>query len=154
MMDRFRTVLRTALVWAMLPLTAFSGAPRSFCLCSNGDVKLFCKGSKAERTCCQSAATSQNKSVRHSCCHRPAPSPEPGTTCLTATCRCTALIALPDTPPKLDRTALPDIDLATNEIVSETVGALPTTGDLALAVDALTPGSRRDLITLLSRLVI
>lgn len=41
-MSHLRTRLSAVVVWGMMPLAAWAGAPSSGCLCASGQFKLFC----------------------------------------------------------------------------------------------------------------
>jgi hypothetical protein len=152
------TTLRTALLWAMLPLTAFSGSPRYICLCSTGGLKQFCRGAASESSCPvdmagTAALRAGRPSAHHSCCQRRA-SADSQTTCGTAECRCTPVVALPDTPPKAEPASAPTVDLATHEIRDDSFVAMRSSQSLAAGLENSPPEVSLDLLAMLSRLVI
>lgn len=54
-MKHQRTLRRTFLVWAMLPLMVSSTSPRSVCCCAIGGLKCCCNGAQGEHSCCSDA---------------------------------------------------------------------------------------------------
>ncbi len=80
-MQAAKTYLRTALLWALIPLTVFAARPVGGCLCASGEYKLFCpakllgissgnldstNNSACVRTCC--ALPKHEKPVVEPCC--------------------------------------------------------------------------------------
>lgn len=68
-----RTVI--ALVWALVPLTAFGSLPRMGCICANGEHKIFCerhrsRDGKARCVCCHGPATTGGFSGEKACCRQ------------------------------------------------------------------------------------
>jgi len=74
--------LRSALLWAMIPLTLFASRPVTGCTCASGEYKLFCMAhvlhgkavhdSNGNSTQCEKACCSQHKNVTDSapCCQK------------------------------------------------------------------------------------
>lgn len=157
-MNRTRTVLQTALLWAMLPLIAFSSSPRYVCLCSTGDLKLFCHGASSEPSCNAEAVAApafQSKPSPHrSCCQQKAASSVAVPSCAAVGCHCTPVVAMPDTPPKSEPASLPDVDLAANEIADDAFGNVLSLSHPAAGIEVLHSARGRDILTVLSRLVI
>ena len=65
-MQRFRHLLRTCLILAMIPLTVVSGRVAPGCICSDGHFEPLCNGGK----CCSDPATSATTDSCHcrNCC--------------------------------------------------------------------------------------
>lgn len=93
-MNRSRSILQTTLLWAMLPFTAFSGGPRSLCLCSHGDVRFFCHRQATAQP--RLVATGPAASPKPCCRSSRGPRHHPAAGWVSADCHCTWFIALPD----------------------------------------------------------
>lgn len=78
----FGGTLTKLLPAVMAVLTAVSGLPRVQCVCSNGQVKLFCPGPSAAGCCCAAPASGEGdgeqSSQEHACCVRSAYAPPTG----------------------------------------------------------------------------
>lgn len=155
-MDGTRTFLRTAVLWAMLPLTVLSGAPRFVCLCSTGEFKLFCSGTAAAHLNGggEGAQARHVRSVHRSCCHRSGLPVGSNPTCREQSCRCTLLVGLPDAPLKCEAATAPHFEVATIA-VHHAGEAWPHAAQVTTVSGDLSPAaSNRELLCLLSRLVI
>lgn len=87
-----KATLRTALLWALIPLTVFAARPMAGCRCANGDYKLFCLSSYLGNSCEHStserfpngtrACCKSNKSVKsaanHCCQNKNTQTTDPG----------------------------------------------------------------------------
>lgn len=157
-MDRQRALLPTLLVWAMLPLTILSGSPRSACLCSNGDLKLFCGATKAPRSCCTDNENfrdvSQHGSLpERSCCRGSGGSPDSPAVCTVAGCRCTPVVLLPDASSKVETAESPDFDVAAHACCRIVLIAVQPAHLQAGGMNHSPPEEGRDLVILLSRML-
>jgi hypothetical protein len=149
-MSQRRTFLRTALLWAMLPLTAIGSAPRVLCLCANGDLKLFCCAAKAEPTCCPAQTNTQSA---RSCCHRTAKPAHSHSACVTGN-RCTPVIAVSDGVPKVEPVGAPVVAQSVERSFNDVVAALLTDGSWTNCLEGSPPFSERAAFLVSSRLVI
>jgi hypothetical protein len=157
-MDRQRALLPTLLVWAMLPLTVLSGSPRSACLCSNGDLKLFCGAAKAQRSCCTDnelfGDVSQHSSPRQrSCCRGSDSPPDSSAICTVAGCRCTPVVVLPDASSKVETAEAPDFDVAAHGCCRIVLIAVQPAHLQAGGMNHSPLEEGRDLVILLSRML-
>jgi len=154
-MNGTRTILRTAMLWAMLPLTVLSGSPRYVCLCSTGEFKLFCRATPATRLSGVEETTASSVRPAHrSCCHRSGLPAGSNTECREQNCRCTPLVGLPDAPLKCELATAPNFEVATIA-VHDAAGSSPHAAQVTrISGDISPPASNRGLLCLLSRLVI
>ncbi len=150
-MNRTRTVLRTMLLWAMLPLTVLAGSPRPVCLCSNGDVKVLCQGAAAAHSCCPTP----NPCSAKSCCPAVKKARAAETACVAATCHCTRLVVMPDSAPKVVEVLPPGLDVAWSGSVEVTLPDADVTPTVLAPSQALPPplAGRDVLVTLVRWLV-
>ncbi|HUQ71057.1 MAG TPA: hypothetical protein VM165_16130 [Planctomycetaceae bacterium] len=157
-MSRQRTLLPTLMVWAMLPLTVLSGSPRSACLCSNGDLKLFCQAAQSNRSCCANSGSvahspQDGASAKSACCRGSGGPPHSSSACTVAGCRCTPVIVLPDVPPKAETATAPDFEGAVNHINDDVLSAFPLPRSHGISFYPAPPEEGRDLVILLSRML-
>ena len=66
-MQAIKTYVRTALLWALIPLTVFAARPMAGCRCANGDYKLFCISSYLENSCEHSSSQCVPGRTRECC---------------------------------------------------------------------------------------
>ncbi len=157
-MNRQRRLLPTLLVWAMLPLTVLSGSPRTACLCSNGDVKLFCHSAQARRSCCVDNGQCETGSPRdswqqHSCCRAPGSPPKSPASYIVAGCHCTPVVVLPDAVSKVEPTTAPDFEVAIHHLSDDVASVIQWTSADFVGFHPSSPGEARDLVILLSRML-
>lgn len=157
-MSRQRTLLSTLLVWAMLPLMVLSGSPRTACLCSNGDLRLFCPTAQSQRSCCADTARLENalprgSSQQHSCCRGSNHAPKSPASCKVAGCHCTPVVVLPDAASKVESTTAPDFEAVVHHLSDEMARALHQTSSVFVGFHPAPPEEGRDLVILLSRML-
>lgn len=157
-MNRQRTLLPTLLVWAMMPLTVLSGSPRTACLCSNGDVKLFCQAAQAQRSCCVDNGRHETASTRkppqqHSCCRASGSTSKSPASCKVAGCHCTPVVVLPDVVSKVEPTTASDFEVAIHHLSDDVASVIQWTSADFVGFHPSSPGEARDLVILLSRML-
>lgn len=59
-MNRQQTLLRTLLVWAMLPLTVLSCSPQTLCRCAIRGQQCCCTATQGEHSCCSDSESSES----------------------------------------------------------------------------------------------
>lgn len=157
-MSRQRTLLSTLLVWAMLPLMVLSGSPRTACLCSNGDLKLFCQAAQSQRSCCTDtgrleSALPRSSSQQHSCCHGSDRTPKSPAACKVAGCHCTPVVVLPDAVFKVESTTAPEFEAVVHHLGDEMTRRLHQTSPVFASFHPAPPEEGRDLVILFSRML-
>lgn len=156
--NRRQTLLRTVLVWAMVPLTVLSCSPRTLCRCAIRGQQCGCTTTQGEHSCCSDSGSSESPAqssppLKSKGCRGSGSVPIAFTSRRTVECHCTPVVVPSEAAPATKIATTPELDVVFDSCLGKKICGTPRPSEFTMGVTPARSEISRDRVILLERML-